>query len=131
MRVVVVGATGNVGTSLVGVLAADPAIDSVVGLARRRPTFDVPKTDWVAADITDADLTELFRGAGVVVHLAWLIQPSRDRNLLWRVNVEGSSRVFAATARAGVASVVYASSVGAYSPGPKDRRVSETWPTNG
>jgi UDP-glucose 4-epimerase len=26
---------------------------------------------------------------------------------------------------------VYASSVGAYSPGPKDRRVDESWPTNG
>jgi len=28
-------------------------------------------------------------------------------------------------------SFVYASSVGAYSPGPKDRRVGETWPTGG
>ena len=27
--------------------------------------------------------------------------------------------------------LVYASSVGAYSPGPKDRRVDESWPTNG
>ena len=27
--------------------------------------------------------------------------------------------------------LVYASSVGAYSPGPKDRRVDETWPTGG
>ena len=27
--------------------------------------------------------------------------------------------------------LVYASSVGAYAPGPKDRRVPETWPTTG
>jgi UDP-glucose 4-epimerase len=30
-----------------------------------------------------------------------------------------------------VPSLVYASSVGAYSPGPKDRRVDESWPTGG
>ena len=41
--------------------------------------------------------------------------------------------MFDAVVRAGPvpASLVYASSVGAYSPGPKDRRVDESWPTDG
>jgi nucleoside-diphosphate-sugar epimerase len=39
--------------------------------------------------------------------------------------------VFRAVADAGVPALVYASSVGAYSPGPKDRRVDESWPTAG
>jgi UDP-glucose 4-epimerase len=34
-------------------------------------------------------------------------------------------------AAAGIPALVYASSVGAYSPGPKDRRVDESWPTDG
>jgi nucleoside-diphosphate-sugar epimerase len=131
MRVVVVGATGNVGTSLLRAFADEAAVDSVVGVARRRPSLDFPKTEWVAADVVDADLMKIFRGADAVVHLAWLIQPSRDRNLLWRVNVEGSSRVFRAVADAGVPALVFASSVGVYSPGPKDRAVDETWPTHG
>lgn len=131
MRVVVVGATGNVGTSLLTALADEAQVDEVVGVARRRPRLDVPKTEWVAADIVDADLVSLFRGADAVVHLAWLIQPGRDHEKLRNVNVHGSARVFAAVAEAGVSSVVYASSVGAYSPGPKDRRVDESWPTNG
>jgi nucleoside-diphosphate-sugar epimerase len=50
---------------------------------------------------------------------------------LERVNVEGSRRVFAAAARARVGAVVHASSVGAYSPGPKDVRVDESWATGG
>lgn len=33
-----------------------------------------------------------------------------------------------AVAEAGVPALVYASSVGAYSPGPKDRSVDESWP---
>src|SRR5215213_1645832 len=110
MRVVVVGASGNVGTSLLRVLA---------------------ETDWLEADIVDADLVSIFRGADAVVHLAWLIQPGRDLEQLRRVNVDGSARVFDAVAAADVPALVYASSVGAYSPGPKDRRVDESWPTDG
>ncbi|WP_109524895.1 NAD-dependent epimerase/dehydratase family protein, partial [Nocardia aurea] len=49
----------------------------------------------------------------------------------WRSNVLGSMRVFRAAADAGVPALVYASSVGAYSPGPKDRPVDESWPTHG
>jgi UDP-glucose 4-epimerase len=131
MRVVVVGATGNVGTSLLRALADEPAVDSVLGIARRLPGSRYPKTEWVAADVSRTDLTEHFRGADVVVHLAWLIQPGRDEATLRATNVEGSAGVFNAVARAGVPALVYASSVGAYSPGPKDRRVDESWPTNG
>ncbi|MGV0774477.1 hypothetical protein [Mycolicibacterium elephantis] len=40
MRVVVVGATGNVGTSVVEVLAGDEQVDTIVGIARRRPKDD-------------------------------------------------------------------------------------------
>jgi nucleoside-diphosphate-sugar epimerase len=128
---VITGATGNVGTSVIRALAPDPAVDSIVGLARRRPEWSAPKTEWATADIRDADLTRMFRGADAVVHLAWLIQPARDRALTRAVNVDGSRRVFDAAARAGVPAIVHASSVGAYSPGPKDRAVDESWPTDG
>ncbi|GLW63314.1 NAD-dependent epimerase [Actinomadura rubrobrunea] len=130
MRVVVVGATGNVGTSTVQALAADDQITSILGLARRRPKLEIDKTEWVRADVTDADLAGLFRGADAVVHLAWLFQPTRAPSITWRVNVVGSARVFQAVADAGVPALVYASSVGAYSPGPKDRPVDESWPTH-
>lgn len=131
MRVVVFGATGNVGTSLLPELAREPAVDSVLGVARRRPSLEVPKTDWVEADIETDDLAALVRGADAVVHLAWAIQPSRDLAALRRTNVHGSQRVFRAVADAGVPALVYASSVGAYSKGPKDRAVDERWPTDG
>jgi nucleoside-diphosphate-sugar epimerase len=131
MRVVVVGATGNVGTSLLHALTHDPAVDSVLGVARRLPSLNFPKTDWAAADITRDALEPLFSGADAVVHLAWLIQPSRRLAVTRAVNVDGSARVFRAVGKAGVPALVYASSVGAYSPGPKDRFVDESWPTGG
>ena len=47
MRVVVTGATGNVGPSVVEALRRDPAVDSVVGLARRLPELQLAKVQWV------------------------------------------------------------------------------------
>lgn len=131
LRVVIAGATGNVGTSLVEILAADPAVESVVGVARRVPLWSAPKTQWVAADVAEDDLVEVFRSADAVVHLAWLFQPTHDPATTWRTNVLGSIRVFDAVAAAGVPALVYASSVGAYSPGLTDAGVDERWPTHG
>ena len=126
-----VGATGNVGTAVMEALSADPAVESLVGLSRRGAGVDVGKVEWRAADVTGDDLGRHFTGADAVVHLAWLIQPSRNETVTWRTNVEGTSRVLAAAAAASVPAVVIASSVGAYSPGPKDRPVDESWPTHG
>jgi UDP-glucose 4-epimerase len=131
MRVVVVGATGNVGSSLVRALSADAGVDSVLGVARRRPELELPRVEWASADVARDELSPLFSGADAVVHLVCAIQPSRELTELWRTNVAGSQRVFDAVAAARVPALVYASSVGAYSPGPKRRAVDESWPTEG
>ena len=131
MRIVVTGATGNVGTSVLAALAGDDRVDEIVGLARRAPAWTPPRTRWVQADVARDDLRPLLAGADAVIHLAWLIQPSRDDAELERVNVGGSRRVFEAAAGAGVATLVHASSIGVYSPGPKDRAVDESWPRDG
>src|SRR5579862_4820195 len=117
MRVVVFGATGNTGSSLLPLLAEDSRIESIVGVARRRPNLSLPKTEWATADIGTDNLDPVLAGADAVVHLAWLIQPSHDEAALARVNVHGSRRLLDAMERAGVRALVYASSVGAYSPG--------------
>jgi UDP-glucose 4-epimerase len=130
MRVVITGASGNVGTSLIEALEHETEVDSILGLARREPAPQPPKTTWAPADISRDDLVAHFRGADVVVHLAWIFQPTHDQVATWRNNVLGSIRVFRAAAEAGVPALVHASSVGAYSPGPQDVPVDESWPTH-
>jgi hypothetical protein len=83
-RIVVTGASGNVGTSVLRELAADSSVGSVVGIARP-PDESHDKITWKVADV----------------------------------------------ARTGVPALVHASLVGAYSPGPKDRLLTENWPTHG
>jgi nucleoside-diphosphate-sugar epimerase len=128
MKIVVTGASGNVGTSVVRALAD---ADEIVAIARRTPAWQPPRVRWVSADVARDDLIPHFEGADAVIHLAWLIQPSRDEDELARVNVIGSKRVFEAAAQAGAKALVHASSVGVYSPGPKDRAVDESWPREG
>jgi UDP-glucose 4-epimerase len=131
MRIVITGASGNVGTSLLEALADEPQVEEIIGVARRPPATTFPRTTFRCADVATSDLDELLAGADAVVHLAWLIQPGRDEAVTRRANVLGSERVFSAAVRCGIRTIVYASSVGAYSPGPKDRSVDESWPTEG
>lgn len=136
MKIVVTGASGNVGTALLRRLAGTGA--EVVGVARRMPDTTAAPYDcatWTVCDVGEPTardtLADAMAGADAVVHLAWLIQPSRDADRMRRTNVEGTRHVVEAALRAGVPHLVHASSVGTYSPGPKDRAVDETWPTAG
>jgi nucleoside-diphosphate-sugar epimerase len=126
MRVIVTGSTGNVGTAVVRALEADPAVQRVIGLARRP---DPRREDHVVADVATDPLGAAFAGADAVVHLAWKFQPTHDPDATWDANARGSQRVFAAAAAAGVSTLVYNSSVGAYSPNPGGH-VTESWPTD-
>ncbi|MDH2415021.1 NAD-dependent epimerase/dehydratase family protein [Nocardioides sp. CER19] len=131
MRIVVTGATGNVGTSVVAELARRPEVDEVVGLARRRPDWHIDGVAWRNADVRHDDLVDVFTGVDAVVHLGWAFQPSHRPDVTWGVNVHGTTRVLDAAAQARVSAVVVASSVGAYSTGNKTDLVDESWPTHG
>jgi UDP-glucose 4-epimerase len=67
MRVIVTGATGNVGTSVLAALGREPKVTEIVGLARRVPQVELPKVSWVAADVAETSLTPIFQGADAVV----------------------------------------------------------------
>lgn len=131
MRIVVTGASGNVGTAVVRTLVANDAVDEVVGICRRPHGWQPVKTRWVNLDVSTDELGPALAGADVVIHLAWLFQPTHDPNVTWQNNVIGTQRVLAAVAATGVPAVVVASSVGAYSPRTSLDPVDESWPTMG
>ena len=142
MRIVITGATGHVGSALLKRLQAarseEGADLQLVGVSRRDPDQKAAPyrdVEWHSIDIGEPRdqqaLAKAFAGADAVVHLAWLIQPNHDRELLRRTNVAGTAQVLAAARTAGVRHIVCASSVGAYSPAPKNQRTNEGWPAGG
>lgn len=131
VKVVVTGATGNVGTSVLGVLQRDPCVTEIVGLVRRPPPGDTSGVRWVRADVGVDDLAPAMDGAAAVIHLAWQIQPSRRPALLQRTNVHGSRRVFEAAVQMKVPAIIHASSVGTYARRIGAAPVDERWPARG
>ncbi|MFB2579673.1 NAD-dependent epimerase/dehydratase family protein [Herbiconiux sp. P15] len=136
MRIVIIGASGNLGTALLRRAAREPDTE-LVGVSRRRPGHAEPyaSATWHTIDIgspsAPARLRVALHGADAVVHLGWALQPNHREPVMARTNVGGTRAVLDAAAAVGVPHVLVASSVGAYSFGPKHSRVSEDWPTGG
>jgi nucleoside-diphosphate-sugar epimerase len=114
--VAVTGPTGDIGRALLRTLDADPAVDQVLGMARRPfdpSSMGLTKTEYRQGDVLDREKVRTFVAeADVLVHLAFIIVGGRDETR--SVNLEGSHNVFEAAAERGVDRLVYTSSVAAY-----------------
>jgi len=135
MRIIITGASGNIGSALLCRLTSDD--HELVGMARRMPDDPGPYggVEWVSVDLTQDSclptLEHTFAGGDAVVHLAWGFQPSHDPAYLWELGVGGTRRVLTALAGTGVPHLVHMSSIGAYSAKRDDRPVDESWPIGG
>jgi nucleoside-diphosphate-sugar epimerase len=118
LTVAVTGPTGTFGYGLMPLLQADSRVARVVGIARRE--FDPAAEGWAKmeyrrGDVREPDaLEQAFRGADVVVHLAFMITGTASRPTIRAINVDGTLNAFRAAAAAGAKRFVYASSVAAY-----------------
>ena len=96
MRVVVLGATGNIGTALLETLESASAVTSVLAVARRLPDQAAReahgKVTWRQGDIGRDELDPYLVEADVVVHLAWLFQPTHRPDDTWANNVVGTGK---------------------------------------
>ncbi|MGV0838077.1 NAD-dependent epimerase/dehydratase family protein [Mycolicibacterium thermoresistibile] len=121
LTVAVTGPTGEIGISAVAALERDPAVGSIIGMARR--PFDAAAHGWTKAeyqqgDILDRDAVDaLVTQADVVIHLAFIIMGSRAESA--RVNLTGTRNVFEAAVAGHTGGgrprrLVYTSSVAAY-----------------
>ncbi|PRB05398.1 SDR family oxidoreductase [Microbacterium sp. MYb64] len=114
-RVLVTGGAGFLGSRVTGLLSDHPGVDVVLSGDLR--DSEVPGVVSVEVDVTDPrGLPELLRHHRVdtVVHLAAIVNPGRDVQGEFRVDVQGSSNVLAACVEAGVRRLVVSSSGAAY-----------------
>ena len=113
MKLALTGATGFVGTRLLG-LAVDNGIE--VRALTRRPMRASPGVTWVEGALDAPDrLAELVAGADAVIHVAGVIS-SPNAAGFEAGNVAGTAAILAAAKAAGVARFVHVSSLAAREP---------------
>ncbi len=133
LTVAVTGPTGTFGFGLMPQMQADDRIGRIIGIARR--PFDPAARGWSKMVYRQGDvrspaaLEAAFRGADVVIHLAFLVLGNASAETIRQINVDGTLNAFRAAAATGVRRFVYASSVAAYG-FHRDNPVgmSEDWP---
>ena len=136
MRIVVTGASGNLGSALLRALTGRG--HDVQAVARRPPgpTAAAP-TDvtWSSLDLSERacepQLNRLVATADAVVHLAWAFHPMRRPTYLHRATVGILERVARAALSSERIHLVHVSSVAAYSPRRSERPIDEDWPRGG
>ncbi|MCH6231402.1 SDR family oxidoreductase [Microbacterium sp. CFH 31415] len=117
VRVLVTGGAGFLGSNVAAALVAHPEVELVVAGDVRRPEHPLEGVVYDDCDVARASglVPSLERhGIDVVVHLAAIVNPGRDHDLEYRVDVEGSQHVLDACVAAGVRRIVVSSSGAAY-----------------
>ena len=112
MRILLTGGSGSVGGELVKRLTGAGHEIRVLG---RRPGASLEGAEYVRCDVTDAaGLRDAMRGCEAVLHLAALPSPFHGPGEeVFRINCDGSFKVYQVAAELGIRRVVSASSINA------------------
>ncbi|MSQ31766.1 MAG: NAD-dependent epimerase/dehydratase family protein [Dehalococcoidia bacterium] len=127
-RIAVTGASGYLGSVLIKRLIQEPYVELILGFDVRPSTLAHSKLRHVQQEI-NAPMKQSLSESGVdsIVHLAFLLNTTRDRAISRRVNLDGTINVINESAAAGLSHIFFASSstvYGAYSDNPS--HLSET-----
>ena len=136
MRYLITGGSGYIGTRLVELLARRGDTEKIViaDVVPPRGGYQ-PKTEFERVDVRDrgAVHSALQRAnPDVLVHLAFILNPSHDEGLMYDVDVNGTHNVLEAAADAGIGQVLVTTSGVAYGAFPDNPDpITEDHPVRG
>lgn len=117
MRYLVTGGSGYIGSRLVERLSERAETEQIVIADVRAPGAFRPRTDFRRLDVRDRPGTGALVAEvkpDVLIHLAFLLNPSHDEDLMYDVDVNGTQNVLDAASAAGTEHVLVTSSATAY-----------------
>ncbi len=117
MRYLITGGAGYIGSRLVDLLSRREDTEQIVICDLAPPAAYRPKTQFERVDVRDRDTVRaaLERSrADALIHLAFILNPSHDEQLMYDVDVNGTHNVLEAAAAAGTQQALVASSSSAY-----------------
>ena len=135
MRYLVTGGSGYIGSRLVERLGSREDTERIVIADVRPPRTFRPKSEWAELDVRDAAATRDLiarERPDVLVHLAFVLNPIKDEQRMYDIDVNGTHNVLEAASQAGVGHVVVTSSTTAYGAFPDNPvPITEDWPVRG
>ncbi|KAK5174446.1 erg26, C-3 sterol dehydrogenase [Saxophila tyrrhenica] len=111
-HIVVTGGSGFLGNHIVSLLASRKAYTKLTVLDLKKPAEPIPGVNYQDADLTNYDaLLSVFQSlkADAVVHTASPIHSMGNKELMYKVNVEGTKNVVRACQETGVKAMVHTS----------------------
>ncbi len=117
--VAVTGAAGYIGQRLLHFLSLEPNIERILALDVRPPSFQHEKVTFLRHDVT-RPMASIFaeHGVDMAVHLAFIVDPTHDRERERSINVGGTENFLAACHAANVGTLLIASSATVYGAWP-------------
>jgi UDP-glucose 4-epimerase len=136
MRYLITGGSGYIGTRLVELLARREDTEKIVIADVVPPKGGYrPRTEFERVDVRDrgAVHSALQRAnPDVLVHLAFILNPSHDEGFMYEVDVNGTHNVLEAAAEAGIGQVLVTTSAVAYGAFPDNPDpITEDHPVRG
>jgi UDP-glucose 4-epimerase len=117
MRYVVTGGSGYIGSRLIERLVEREDTERVLICDVRPPPSERPKAEYRRLDVTDRAAVRAVLEAerpDTLVHLAFVLNPMRDEDRMYQIDVGGTQNVLEAAAAAGIGQVLVTSSATAY-----------------
>ena len=132
-NVLVTGGSGFLGNHIVTLLASRKACSQLTVLDLKAPVNPVPGVNYERGDLTDYDsMLKVFgkhKFDGVIHTASPVMTASKNKDLTYKVNVEGTKTMVRAAQETGVKAFVYTSSASVILGGKNELvNADETWP---
>jgi UDP-glucose 4-epimerase len=135
VRYLITGGSGYIGSRLVDHLSRRQDVERIVICDLQPPRHYKPKTEFQQLDVRDRGaVREVVErsAADALVHLAFILNPVHDEQLMYDVDVNGTRNVLEAASLAGTGQVLVASSSTAYGAFPDNPEpITEEHPVRG
>ncbi|MGD1119087.1 MAG: NAD-dependent epimerase/dehydratase family protein [Dehalococcoidales bacterium] len=107
-NVAITGVSGYIGGLLCRRIAQEAAVERIIGIDVRAPSFESPKFTFIQHDVSQP-FNDIFikNNIDTAIHLAFIVLPIHDARKTYQINIGGSNNFLAACAAGGVKQVFY------------------------